>query len=250
MIYPKKQIDEAVQHARDDYPAESVGFFYVRKGRVRYRRAMNLSTERDHFVVSAEEYAEVEQQGEILALVHSHPDGVGLPSVLDQRAHEASGIDWVIIGLASIGADADVHVMPASTDLPPLYGREFVHGVTDCYAFIRDWYRENFGVELLDFVRANEWWHKGENLYVENFAKAGFSVVDSPQIGDVLLMTVGASVPNHAAIFSEDNVIEHHLYGRLSCREVYGQFYRDRTTHVLRHESRSSSTDEPTAAND
>ena len=48
------------------------------------------------------------------------------------------------------------------------------------------------------------------------------------------LMTIGANVPNHGAVYVGDNIIEHHLYGRLSSREVYGQFYRERTTHVLR----------------
>lgn len=239
MMYGKKQMDAAIQHARDEYPAESVGFFYVQKGRMKYHRATNVSGQADNFVVSPEEYDAVEALGEIVALVHSHPDASPLPSVLDQRAHEASGLDWVIIGL--MGDAVDVHVMPALSDALPLYGRDFVHGVTDCYAFIRDWYAANFEVTLPDFVRPDDWWHKGQDLYVENFAKAGFVAVDdAPMVGDVLLMTIGAAVSNHAAIYADDNQIEHHLFGRLSGRDVYGQFYRDRTTHVLRHESRAT----------
>ena len=59
-------------------------------------------------------------------------------------------------------------------------------------------------------------------------------MVDEMREGDVLLMIIGANVPNHGAVYVGDNAIEHHLYGRLSSREVYGQFYRERTTHVLR----------------
>ena len=243
MNYPQKQINEAIQHARETYPAESVGFFYVRKGRMRYHRAINISPEPDRFMVAPDEYAAVESDGEIVALVHSHPNASALPSVLDQHAHAASGLDWLIVGLLLVDGEAETHFMPACTEQPSLYGRTFVHGVNDCYSFIRGWYAEQRGVVLLDFARGDDWWHKGENLYVENFAKAGFAVVDTPQIGDVLLMTIGAGVPNHAAIYAGDNQIEHHLYGRLSCRDVYGQFYRDRTTHALRY-------NEPAAAND
>ena len=61
MSYQQKQINEAIQHARDIYPAESVGFFYVRKGRMRYHRATNISPEPDRFMVSPDEYAAVER---------------------------------------------------------------------------------------------------------------------------------------------------------------------------------------------
>ena len=227
-----KVIDKAIEHAKDIYPRESCGFIYVFKGRLKYHRATNMATDADTFAIAPDEYAQVEALGEIVALVHSHPDASELPSVVDQRAHSVSGLDWVIIGL--MDGVAKVHVMPAVTDTPPLMGRVFVHGVTDCYSFIRDWYAQNRGVKLLDFARADNWWERGENLYLDNFAKAGFMVVDEMQVGDVLLMTVGANVPNHGAVYVGDNIIEHHLYGRLSSREVYGQFYRERTTHVLR----------------
>lgn len=232
-----KVMAAAIQHAKDSYPRESCGFFYVRKGRIRYEPVVNQSAESDKFMVSPEDYLRVEALGEIIALVHSHPDGEAAPSVADQQAHSVSGLDWVIVALNGDNGDEVTHcIMPAVTDKPPLMGRVFLHGVTDCYTFVRDWYAE-LGIALPDFARTDNWWENGENLYLENFAKAGFEQVAEPQDGDVLLMTIGSSVPNHGAIYCGD-AIEHHLYGRLSCREVYGQFYRDRTTHVLRHKDR------------
>ena len=41
--------------------------------------------------------------------------------------------------------------------------------------------------------------------------------------------------PNHAGVYLGDGLIGHHLYGRLSSKDVYGQFYRERTTHIMRH---------------
>ena len=47
-------------------------------------------------------------------------------------------------------------------------------------------------------------------------------------------MQVLSNVPNHAAIYLGGDVIGHHLYGRLSGRDVYGGYYKKHTTHVLR----------------
>lgn len=232
-----RHIEDAIAHAKEEYPRESVGFFYVHKGKMRYHAAVNISPEKDRFMVSAEETAQVEAKGEIVALVHSHPDTSPLPSLLDQSAHAVSGLEWVIIGL--IDGVADVHTMPAMTEAVPLMGRTFIHGVTDCYTFIRDWYKQEFSLDLPDFARADKWWELGQNLYVENFEAAGFVAVDDMQYGDVLLMTIGASVANHGAVYVGDGLIEHHLYSRLSCREVFGQFYRDRVRYVVRHNTRA-----------
>jgi len=49
-------------------------------------------------------------------------------------------------------------------------------------------------------------------------------------------MNIRAPISNHCAIYIGDNKILHHLVSRLSCREMYGQHYRQFTTHVLRHE--------------
>jgi cell wall-associated NlpC family hydrolase len=76
-------------------------------------------------------------------------------------------------------------------------------------------------------------------LYVDNFATAGFAVVDPDdlRVGDVLLMQVHSEVPNHAAIVLGDGLILHHLQGRLSSRDVYGGYWQKITTHTLRHQS-------------
>ena len=55
-------------------------------------------------------------------------------------------------------------------------------------------------VILPDFERDDYWWEDGFNLYLDNMAKHGFEQVEEPQIGDVILINIGADVPNHAAI--------------------------------------------------
>jgi cell wall-associated NlpC family hydrolase len=50
-------------------------------------------------------------------------------------------------------------------------------------------------------------------------------------------MKVASSVPNHAAIYIGGDIILHHVYGRLSNRQIYGGYWRKHTTHHLRHKS-------------
>jgi cell wall-associated NlpC family hydrolase len=133
----------------------------------------------------------------------------------------------------------------------PLLGRQFFHGVLDCYTLIRDWYEREAGIALPDFERSDDWWTKGQDLYMQGFAAAGFArIPDGAELraGDVILMAVRAPVANHAGIYLDTralaeapdlhrvpNAMLHHLYGRLSERVVFGGYWRETTRAVVRH---------------
>lgn len=125
----------------------------------------------------------------------------------------------------------------------PLIGREFHHGVLDCYTLVKDWYAINRGITLIDGDRPDDWWLKGQNLYLERYESAGFRRVplsddkrpDELAEGDMLLMQICSPVPNHAAVWLGDGTILHHLAGRLSSRDVWGGYFRKHTTHALRY---------------
>ncbi|OBX01809.1 hypothetical protein QV06_11345 [Gallibacterium genomosp. 3] len=233
-----KHIKAAIQHAKECYPHESCGFFIIKNGRKKYIACENLAKDGlDEFVIGVEDYEKAEKQGEIVTVVHSHPDSDCLPSVTDIDAHAVSGYEWLIIGVNQ--DEIELHTMPAVTNIKLLFGRKFIHGLTDCYAFIRDYYKQELEIDLPDFTRLDGWWNEGGNLYLENFAKAGFVEVEDLQENDVILMTISAPVPNHGAVYLGDGVIGQHLYGRLSSKDIYGQYYRNRTTHILRYIAQS-----------
>ena len=230
-------LDAFLTCARAAYPHEACGLIYVSRGKPRLFMCENVARDplRD-FVISAEQFPEAEGLGEVVGVVHSHPDGTAQPSGMDEAAHRASGLTWWIIGIPADGGAADMVCLPAAGPTP-LVGRPFVHGVMDCFTLIRDWYAQERGIQLPDFEREDDWWHKGQNLYIENYARAGFvALPDGAETkpGDILLMNIGANVCNHGAVLVRDNVILHHLTGRLSCQEFYTSFYRDRTRLRLR----------------
>jgi len=223
---------DAEAHALAEYPRESCGLVVSVCGKPSYVPCRNQSEEPDHFILHPEDHAAAEDLGDIFAVVHSHPDAGPEPSLHDIASHAASCMTWWIVGLKD-GA-ATWHEMPAAGEMP-LEGRVFVHGVIDCYTLVRDYYRQVLGIILPDYHRKDDWWHNGENLYVDNFERAGFVPVSTPEPGDLIVMAIGSPTPCHGAIWLEGDVLLHHLYGRLSCREVYGRAYRECTTHIMRY---------------
>src|SRR6185369_845950 len=141
---------------------------------------------------------EVEDGERVVGVYHSHPDGLAEPSMADRTSCEATGVPWYIVSYPAGGYQC---VQPCGYEAPYL-DRVYVHGVHDCYSIIRDWYRREWKFELPDYERRDEWWLKGQNLYVENFEAAGFVHVPdaAPQRGDVFLIQLRSAVPNHAAI--------------------------------------------------
>jgi proteasome lid subunit RPN8/RPN11 len=226
----------ALAHAADEFPREACGLLAIHKGRETYVPCRNIGVGTDQFVIHPEDYVRADRLGEIVGVFHSHPNLPAEPSQADKVACEASGLPWFILSYPS----GQWHEMQPSGYIAPLVGRAWAHGVLDCYSVIRDWYRAERGIDLPNFDRFDEWWKRGQNLYLDNFGSAGFEALGTVQsqdmeIGDVLLMQVASPVPNHAAIYLGDGLILHHLQGRLSSRDVYGGYWQKITTHILRH---------------
>tara|TARA_R100001163_G_scaffold65316_1_gene62089 strand:+ start:4878 stop:5585 length:708 start_codon:yes stop_codon:yes gene_type:complete len=226
---------EILQHAKAEDPRECCGLVAVVKGRQRYFPCQNIAqTPDEHFVLDG--WHEVEDKGEVVAVVHSHPKTNPAPSIADRVACEKSELPWFIVNPKTEGWG---YCQPEGFKLPYV-GREFVHGVVDCYTLVRDWYAREYGIQLRDYDRRDQWWDHGENLYVENFKKEGFRKIPVEEVrqGDLILMNLVSPVPNHAAIYMGDQQLLHHVQGRLSSRDVYGGYYGKSTACALRHESR------------
>ena len=237
MMLPPSLMEKIQAHAAEESPKECCGLVAVVKGRRKYFPCKNLAvTPEEHFVLDPLDYAAVEDQGEIVAVVHSHPVTNHAPSQADRVACEQSGLPWHIIN-PNTGNWG--YCEPEGFELPYV-GREFAHGTVDCYSLCRDWYKREWDLELKNYPRRDQWWENGQNLYLDNFEKEGFHriPVSELQRGDALLMQLSSPVPNHAAIYIGDQQVLHHVQGRLSSRDVYGGYYAKNTACALRHESR------------
>ncbi|EMK1731245.1 C40 family peptidase [Salmonella enterica] len=229
----KDTVRQAVfDHVQAAYPNEACGLI-CRRGRwTRYFPCTNLSgSPQDNFALCPQDYARAEDWGDVVAVVHSHPDATSLPSDADRATCNEQGVPWLIVSWP----EGDVHeLLPVD---PPLIGRPFVLGVYDCWGLIMSYYRQEYGITLTDYRVDYPWWESGlENRYVDNQPASGFVPFDGdPRPGDIVLMQISAPVVNHAGVLLDGGVMLHHLYGHQSGRTPYGGFWRDRTWKILRH---------------
>ena len=231
--------NQALIHAKEEDPRESVGLVNIVRGREKYYRCRNQAEEPElHFCLDPSDYLKCEKQGEIVAVIHSHPTTSQEPSEADKVACERNNLPWFIV---NPNTEKWSYYEPSGFTLPYV-GRHWAHGIVDCYTLWKDWYKGELGIEMSEYNRQDDWWHKGENLYLDNFEKEGMREIklEDIQYGDIILMNIESPVPNHAAIYLGENVILHHVTNRLSSRDVYkwGGYYHKMTEKVLRHESR------------
>ena len=245
-MFGKRISNQIKKHAVTEYPNECVGIIVKTEKGNKYIPQINVAEDPlNDFALKGE----VLLENDVIAIIHSHCNvNYPEPSNLDIQ----SQIDCdVTFGIVAVRPDKSTsEVMYFGKDVPDveLVGREFRNGPSgtdnkgDCYAIIKDYYKQKLGINLPEFPRYNDSWKvEGENLYLDGFTKAGFEDI-SEQIksgekilnGDVGLMSINSTVPNHAVVMINNNVMLHHLANRLSRKEPLGRWSKY-ISHWLRY---------------
>lgn len=227
----------AIEHLSADVTREACGLVVVAKGRKRYRPCHNLAVDQQFFILDPLDWAAAEEVGEIIAVVHSHPFSNPQPSQADLISCERSGLTWHIY---SPHLDQWNEIKPSGYQAP-LIGREWVWAVSDCWTLARDWYLEEWQLELLDWERpASMVEFNASPTFDESWQQTGFVEIplEKLQRGDLVLMALENNKLNHCGVYLGDQMILHHIRGRLSSRDVYGGYYLKSTGRVLRHGSK------------
>lgn len=243
-LYPEA-IAAWKHHALSVYPEEACGF--ILKG-IGFVAARNVHEEpRDYFRVAE---VDVPDGDEIVGFLHTHtpgePDPTGRvqpvalgPSKSDMQSQMDCGYPW---GLSI--CDGETVTKPVwwgdTLQTRPLLGRQFVHGIWDCYSLVRDWHKLEHGLIIPDYPREHGWWDDkkgtGENMYEEMFASAGFKRVfrSSPLPGDCFICRLHANVLNHAGVYIGDDFILHHPGMTLSLRSPASRWH-SKMDFLVRH---------------
>lgn len=249
-------IEDASAHALAEYPRESCGVILATEAGLEYVACRNLSASpNEHFRLSPTDWEAAEARGEIVGVVHSHPDVAARPSEGDLVACEATQLPWWLVGVRKDPGEApvvtEVYSWEPTGYEAPLVGRAFHYGVLDCWALVRDYYARVKGIELPAFDHGPDgWWQDRdpENTFSPyedpaNMEAAGFVRIDGKPTkeGDVIVMQVrsASTKPNHVGVLLDPNrgTMLHHLYGQLSDRVVYGGYWQEVTRYILRHKS-------------
>lgn len=233
-----------IAHANAEYPREACGVIVSGE----YIPCTNISPDNAQFEIDPWDLVGASKEGEIVAYVHSHPDGNTRPSMPDRVQMNLHGLPWVITN----GIDVEMHEPDGYQ--APLLGREYHHGIMDCYTLIQDYYQRELSITLSNYERADAWWEDKDSkpLYLNGFKKEGFVEVDTIQKHDIVLCRLGRTEHvNHALLFIGDgklksertddvignDLVLHHPYGRESLREIYGENWQRRAAVIIRHKS-------------
>lgn len=240
----RKALHDAIEHAKVEFPKESCGFVANNE----YVPCVNNAADPEQdFTLNDPLYEQAIIAGTIQAIIHSHPKGPIFPSSADMHQQIASDLTWVIIATNDEGDVSEVTAWGGKLPHVPLIGRPFVHGILDCYSCIREAYalgKEGMAAQgmgwpldpiaLDEFPRDDEWWVRGDDLYMKNLHKQGFVEISrsDAQPGDLMLFAIGDrrinphKQINHAGVLLEHGLILHHLPKRLSRREPVGAWAR------------------------
>ena len=229
--------EQAVKHASECMPQESCGLLAIIKGEKTYWPCKNIAeTGFEYFVIDPDDWAECEDTGEIIGIVHSHPHDPAIPSDNDKASCEYLGFPWHIY---SVLTKDWISFEPSGWKAPSLIGRSFIWGVHDCWSLITDWFQENKNIKINYTKRPKTLKQFIKNpLFVKTLPKLGFKELknkENLQIGDVLLMESVKDVLGHAALYIGDQTILHHSLGKLSCREQFDLNYQQATKKVYRY---------------
>ena len=197
-------IERIQRQAIKAYPNEAV-WVITRKG---CRQVANVHEEpTEHFALSAEDHLAAYRDG-LKAVVHSHPDQPLYPSKQDMEGQARSNVPWAIV--QTNGETASKPLWWGLSDPAPLEGRIFIHGVSDCFTLLRDYYRLNHGHDIGEFPRDwHSWWK--EDQYAVNMPLRGFEAVPraKAQPGDALVFHIRGPHPHHCAVLLDGGLMLH-----------------------------------------
>lgn len=261
-MIPKKlkasTIKQMLKHAENGYPREICGVVVMTAKGEKYVPCDNIAKDKtEEFYLCPDSYATAEELGDVVGIVHSHPDATTRPSSHDIAVMtknyevqlivdpESAPVPWHIVSWP----EGDYRqVVPEITS--GLLDRPFVHGVWDCWATCEAYYNKYHGITFPKYHREDRWWEQKDTVsfYEEFHREAGFYEVETPEPGDMIVMQIGRSYhPNHAGIYLGDisefegrelfgqTLMLHHMYDKLSDVVVYGGQWQQRTRMILRH---------------
>lgn len=130
MKITKKTAAAILQAAEAEKPREMCGFILsVGRAQVFFKVPNISDAPSETFEISADDWIAAEAQGEVLAVVHSHPAGEPFLSGADRQNHARQGVPWVLV------VDGELQVF---RPCPHLRGRVFEYGKADCGTLVRD----------------------------------------------------------------------------------------------------------------
>lgn len=215
-------------HAKQCYPFESCGIITNNKyiPSVNVCENPSIGFKIDPVLIS--------KINKIDMVLHTHIE-TNYPSKIDMQEQESMGTPWSI-GYCPNGYIEDWFSWGDSLQIPPLKGRNYRFGITDCWTLIRDWFRLELGILLPIFPRDRNDLANGKTLF-DQFGDADFVEVDNVKYpGDCMLFKMNSSIINHCGVLVSDEKFIHQPLTGVS-RSSMVQLWNRKAVGFYRHKS-------------
>ena len=255
---------EIRKHANSDLENECCGFVvFSEKEKVNVIfPCQNQSRHKgEHFSICPKDYIRASRLGEIIAVYHSHPNqAVGEFSEFDKIQSEVHELPSI---LYNIKEDKFFEYEPDGYK-SSYVGRMFQIGNQDCFALLRDYYKNELGINFDNFKRDELWTNDLTNFskekvqeiklsprstFVENLnillkkenlveVIQGQPNVEEMMNHDIILFKYyDLDKPSHCGVYIDGNKVLHHPVRNYSRIQNYSELLRRQTYSILRHES-------------
>jgi proteasome lid subunit RPN8/RPN11 len=186
----------------------------------------------DSFRISADYYEQY--QDTMQAVIHSHTHiehelDPRTPSLEDMKGADATDIPWGIVHCD--GTNLSEILWFNTTEVPPLLNRPYIPNVYDCFTLVRDFYRQEYDIDLGLHPRPAKW-DSWDISYIWKWMEIWKDIFipleeeDVPRYGDVVLFHIGSTYPTHLGICISDETMIHHLYNKYSCEDKIHRWKR------------------------
>lgn len=228
-------LEEIKTYSESSPTREICGFVVYCDGKTSFKKCKNYSPDDNQFKISSRDLLRIKTSSKILYVVHSHVLSDSSPSEIDKNKSESCGYKFLIYSVVS----KDFSFYEPSNMKLSYIGKSFHFGSSDCFSLARDYYFNEFGINIKDYPRTEFWKNKNPNLIVDNFKNEGFYEISKEELRKhdaILIEDPRTNIVCHILIYMGNNEILHHPNHRMSSIQIYSDDYRKLSKIFLRHE--------------
>ena len=228
-----------------EFPSSEVcGFVIFSSNCLQVFRCRNLCKNEHRFAIDPFDFVKASELGEIRAVYHSQVSNPEFSSfdIINSNGHNLTYI------LYCLEKDSFKIYYPNSSE-NKYAKRKFEIGKNDCFSIVRDYYINEFGIEIYNYERGKNWYKENPGVFLEKYEHEGFiKLIDGPinennisklKKGDLLLLKSEKSEhPNHLGIYLGNDTVLHHTYitkNKESGVDIFDKDLRDKVNIALRH---------------
>jgi proteasome lid subunit RPN8/RPN11 len=220
------------KHAFENKGQECCGLILKSGESIFTYKCKNISSNKmNHFELSPLDYLRAWDDGKNKIIGFYHSQINSKPSILDTIIYNNHKLPSFIY---SFEVDDIIEVTNKHSKYNKYLGKEFEIGKQDCFSLIREFYLNEYEINITDLLRDDKWLEKNPNIAENIHKKEGFTKINFKDIieGNIVEFNYG-----HFGIYLDGDLLLHHFRNKYSNIERLDEIWKKRITSCYKHES-------------